>query len=153
MRRLLAAVLAASAFGLAACGSDTEAGGAPAAGGASAAADTAAATATACTEAMAVSKNGATAFEEGLDDLLKVALEGDDAKADAAEKEFRATLSAWSDKLTALSAEPVAEDVKAALTETAATVRKIADPADKTPVNAAKQQLADISDKIGAACA
>ncbi|HTF10292.1 MAG TPA: hypothetical protein VK659_19165 [Asanoa sp.] len=155
MRRFLVATLAVSALALAACGTDSsgEGDGQPAAAGASAGADTAAATATACTEAMAASETGATAFEEGLDNLLKVALEGDDAKAEAAEKEFRTTLTAWADKLTELAGEPVAEDVKAALTETAATVKKIADPEDNTPVNAATQQLAGIADKIGAACA
>ncbi|GIF49746.1 hypothetical protein DFJ67_2897 [Asanoa ferruginea] len=149
MRRFLVAALAVSALALAACGKEDEAGQPAAASGA----DTAAATATACTEAMALSKTGATAFEEGVDNLLKVALEGDDAKAEAAEKEFRAALTTWADQLAALSGEPVAEDVKAALTETAATVKKIADPEDKTPINAATQQLADIADKIGAACA
>jgi hypothetical protein len=150
VRRFLVAALAVSAFALAACGTETsgETAAQPAAG-----ADTAAATATACTEAMAVSKTGATAFEEGVDNLLKVALEGDDVKADAAEKEFRAALTAWADQLTALSGEPVAEDVKAALTETAGIVTKIADPEDNTPINAATQQLAGIADKIGAACA
>jgi hypothetical protein len=151
VRRFLVAAFAVPALALAACGTDSsgEGAGQPAAAGA----DTAAATATACTEAMAVSKTGATAFEEGVDNLLKVALEGDDVKADAAEKEFRATLTAWADRLAELSGEPVAEDVKVALTDTAATVKKIADPEDNTPINAATRQLAGIADKIGAACA
>jgi predicted small secreted protein len=149
VRRILVAAYTVSALALAACGTDEGAGQPAAAGGA----DTTAATASACTEAMALSKTGATAFEEGIDNLLEVALEGDDVKADAAEKEFRATLAAWADRLAELSGEPVAEDVKAALTETAATVKKIADPEDNTPINAATQQLAGISDKIGAACA
>ncbi|GIF64828.1 hypothetical protein Ais01nite_28630 [Asanoa ishikariensis] len=152
MRRILVTVLAASALALAACGSDTDA--APA-GGTSAAAGEgeAAATASACGEAVAVSKTGASGFDEGVENLLKVALEGDEAKTDAAEKEFRAVLTSWSDKLTELSGEPVAADVKAALTEGAATVKKIADPDDNTPVNAAKEELAGVADKIGAACA
>jgi hypothetical protein len=151
VRRFLVAAFAIPALALAACGTDSSGKGAgqPAVAGA----DTAAATATACTEAMAVSKTGATAFEEGVDNLLEVALEGDDTKADAAEKEFRAALTAWADRLAELSGEPVAEDVKAALTETSAIVKKIADPEDKTPINAATQQLGGIADKIGAACA
>src|SRR5690349_8857580 len=152
MRRILVTALAASALALAACGSSsdeapTTGGSAPTAGG------EAAATASACGEAVAVSKTGASGFDAGVDNLLKVALEGDEAKTDAAEKEFRAVLTSWSDKLTALAAEPVAADVKAALTEGAATVKKIADPDDNTPVNAAKEELAGVADKIGAACA
>ncbi|MEV4538914.1 hypothetical protein AB0J82_34595 [Asanoa sp. NPDC049518] len=153
MRRILVTALAVSALALAACGSSsddpppTTGGSAPAAGG------EAAATASACGEAVAVSKTGASGFDAGVDNLLKVALEGDEAKTDAAEKEFRAVLTSWSDKLTALAAEPVAADVKAALTEGAATVKKIADPDDNTPVNAAKEELAGVADKIGAACA
>ncbi|SNT61149.1 hypothetical protein SAMN05421812_11312 [Asanoa hainanensis] len=151
MRRILVTAFTASALALAACGSDTDA--APT-GGASPAADgEAAATASACGEAVAVSKTGVSGFDAGVENLLKVALEGDEAKADAAEKEFRAVLTGWSDKLTALAAEPVAADVKVALTDGAATVKKIADPNDNTPVNAAKEELAGVADKIGAACA
>jgi hypothetical protein len=153
VRRILVTVLAASALALAACGSDTSeeptGGSSPAA----AAEGEAAATASACGEAVAISKTGASSFDEGVDNLLKVAIEGDEAKTDAAEKEFRAVLTGWSDKLTELSGQPVAADVKAALTEGAATVTKIADPDDNTPVNAAKEELAGVADKIGAACA
>ena len=85
MRRFLVAALAVSALALAACGTETAG---DSAAQPTATVDTAAATATACTQAMAVSKTGATAFEEGVNNLLKVALEGDDTKADAAEKEI-----------------------------------------------------------------
>jgi len=151
MRRILVTALTASALALAACGSDPDT--APTGGASPAAEGEAAATASACGEAVAVSKTGASGFDAGVDNLLKVALEGDEAKTDAAEKEFRAVLTNWSDKLTELSGQPVAADVKVALTEGAATVKKIADPDDNTPVNAAKEELAGVADKIGAACA
>ncbi|MDG4822714.1 hypothetical protein O7635_12720 [Asanoa sp. WMMD1127] len=157
MRRILVAAVAVSALALAACGSsDDDAGGAGAApAGAS---PTAAAAAggsddtTVCREAVQISKDGAAGFGAGVENLLKLAIEGDEAKVDAAEKEFRGTLGAWSDKLAELSGKQVSAEVKSALTEGAATVEKIADPADNTPVNAAKEALTGVADKVRAAC-
>jgi len=153
MRRILAVVCVVSAVALGGCGADAEAESPAPAPTSALAVDAKAATAAACTEAVTISKAGAVDFQEGFDDLLKVAVEGDDAAADAAEKAFRATLTAWSDKLTEIAAQPVDADVKTVLTESAATVAKVADPADKTPVNAATEQLGGIAEKISAACA
>ncbi|GIF70594.1 hypothetical protein [Asanoa siamensis] len=152
MRRfVVAAAASAFALALAACGSDDAGTGAPAPSAAGAA--DAAETASACAEAVRISKDGAAAFEPGVSKLLELAVEGDEAKLAAAEEEFRTTLTAWSDKLTEFAGEPVEADVRAALTEGAATVRKIADPADNTPVNAAKDALTGVADKITSACA
>jgi hypothetical protein len=158
MRRLLlATAIATLAFGAAACDSSTPSADATAATAAPTPSPTAvdlkAATTAACKEAVAASDAGPPAFDKGLEDVLNAVVAEDDAKGEAGEAAMRAALKAWSDKLTALAAQPIDAGLKATLTESASVIVKLTSPDDQTPVNTVKKNLAEIAQKIKTSCA
>jgi hypothetical protein len=101
-----------------------------------------------CAEAARINEDGAAAFNAGVDNMVKLAAEGDQAGLDAAEADLRATLTAWSVKLIEMSGRPVAP--VGALEEGAATIEKIA---DNSRADEAKETIAHVGNKIRAACA
>jgi hypothetical protein len=104
-----------------------------------------------CDEVKPINEEGVAAFEAGVDELVRLAVEGDEAEVKAAEERLRATLAEWSTKLMELSGRPTgAADALYAGSE---TIDKIADPDDDTPVAEAKETLAHVGNKIRAACA
>lgn len=159
MRRLLTTTaLLALLTGAAACGStsDTPSGAAPSAvdtPSTTPALDQAAATAQACAEAVPVSENAAAAFLTNLNAALETALGGSEADAEKALTDLRANLNAWSETLTGLAGQPIDDQVKTALIEGAAEVKKLSDPEDKTPVAQVERTLKGVVENLKKACA
>ncbi|GIF52603.1 hypothetical protein DFJ67_0015 [Asanoa ferruginea] len=147
MRRLLVATFAIGALALGAC-TATEAEPAPAGASQTGEDFNAAMFKANCAEAAKINDDGAAAFNAGVDTMLDLAADGDQAALAAAEQDLRAMLTAWSGKLTEMSGRPVAPG---ALEEGAATLEKIADGSAAT--GEAKELVAHVGNKIRAACA
>jgi predicted small lipoprotein YifL len=148
-RQLFTTVAVAALFALPACGSPGDPEPAAPAAAPTASADRAA-TSTACVRAISASEAGAATFKTDVELALEaVAADEDPAAAMAT---IQTDLEAWARMLTDLAAGQVEPDVKAALTDGAEAVTKIADPNDDTPVAEAQRILAKVGDDIEAAC-
>ncbi|MDG4826933.1 hypothetical protein O7635_34240 [Asanoa sp. WMMD1127] len=147
MRRLLlAAAVMLSGLALTAC--DSGAAGGRAAPPADYVADVGRAN---CVEARVVNEDGLAAFESGAASLREATAAGDRAAVEAAESDIRTGLTRWADTLVEMSGRPYAP--ANTLADGAATIQKIADPADDTPVEEARETLAHVGNKLRAACA
>lgn len=111
------------------------------------------ATVAACATAVSMSKARTADYESDVHDLFVVAATNGSAAGERAMAAFRAKLTAWSEKLTAFTQQPIEADVKAALTEAASYVMKLADPNDGTSVDTAVQHLTNATEKLETACA
>jgi hypothetical protein len=151
MRKLvIVAALAAAALGAsAACSSSSPSSSATSAPATSAAADQ---TKEICAQAIAEGTAAATEFSTQIDQLQQAALAGDTAKATEIETKLRARINDWQAKLQTWSTANVRPEVKAVLTDAAATVKQLNDPNDTTAVNDVKAKFLEIGTKLFAAC-
>jgi hypothetical protein len=151
---LIATVFATLAFSAVACGSGSQVDISPTQLSASVAAigNLTDPTNAVCAIAVPTSKARTADYEKDVNNLfIAAALYGREA-GERAIKAFRAKLMAWSEQLTALTRQPIAAEVKAALTEAAIFITKLADPNDSTPVDTAVTNLTNATQKLETAC-